>query len=103
MVHHPHLSAIYLGHSATVEFGRRMNIDPAVDTDHRADKGRNEAEIVRNQDDRQVSIQILQKIEEISFDLVIEACSGFVEDQHVGIGNEGPCQQNSLTLAPGEV
>ena len=103
VAHHSNLTTVYLGDRSTIERARGMDIDMPVNTDHGPNEACNETEIVGHQDDREVTVELLQQLEEVLLHLLIEAGGGFVQEQELRVGYEGAGEQDALPLSTREV
>ena len=98
VAHHSNLTTVYLGDRATIERARRMDVDMTMDADHGTNEARHEAEIVGHEDDRDLTVELLQQLEEVLLHLLVESGGRLVQEQEFGVGDEGASEQDALSL-----
>lgn len=77
-----------------------MDVDTPMNANHCAHEACDKAEIVGDEDDREVAVELAQEIEEILFHLLIEVCGRLIKEQEFGVGDKGACKEDALTLPP---
>ena len=97
--HHAHITAVDIRYRSSVEGAGGVDIDMAVYADHRPYETGHKTEVMGHQDDGESTVELLEEFEKILLDLLVEAGGGLVEQQQLGVGDEGAGEQHALPLA----
>lgn len=85
------------------EIGGKVGVDMSIDAEDALSEVRNDAEIVGDGKNGEALFEGLDCFEELGLDGEIDICGGFVEEEELGIANEGAGDEDALALAAGEL